>query len=138
MRLEDHVDELGRTLGEELLRVHRSYVTPVERLREAVDVRALAHITGGGIPDNVPRVLPGGLGARVRTGSWEVGPIFELVGRAANLSPAEAHRTFNMGVGLVAVVPEGDVDEAIRVAAACDVRAWPIGEVVAGDGVELV
>jgi phosphoribosylformylglycinamidine cyclo-ligase len=133
----DRVEELGTTVADELLRVHRSYLDPIRHLREAVDVHALAHLTGGGFLDNIPRVLPDGLGARVRPGSWPVPPIFGLLVREAHLSDREAHRTFNMGVGLVAIVAAADVDRACERLAEAGVESWPVGEVVAGRGVSL-
>jgi phosphoribosylformylglycinamidine cyclo-ligase len=138
MKLDEHVEELGAMLGDELLRVHRSYLNPVTALRETVDVHALAHITGGGFQDNIPRVLPDGVGARVDTGSWDVPPIFELIRREANLSCAESHRTFNMGVGMIAVVAADDAPRSLEILAAQGLPSWVVGEIVAGqEGVEL-
>jgi phosphoribosylformylglycinamidine cyclo-ligase len=137
--LDDDPAGLGRPLGEELLRVHRSYLEPVTKLRSEVEVRALAHITGGGLLDNVPRVLPAGHGAVVRLGAWPVPPIFSLVCREAKLGDAEAHRTFNMGVGLVAIVPAGDAARARALLEEAGLGGFDLGEVVAGEeGVRLV
>ena len=139
LSLDAHHDELGRTVGDELLRVHRSYLAPVTALREAVEVRALAHLTGGGFQDNIPRVLPAGLGATVSIGTWPTPEIFGLIRREAQLSTHEAHRTFNMGIGMVAVVPATDVGRTVETLASAGLPAWEIGEIVEGvDGVRLV
>ena len=116
------------TLGEALLRPHRSYL-PV--LGEAIDsgaVKALAHITGGGLPENLPRVLPEGIDAQVRLGSWPIPPLFRLVREVAALDTHELYRTLNMGVGMVVVCAPADVD---RVQALIPEPTWVIGELVA-------
>ena len=127
------IPELGRTLGDELLRVHRSYVRPVAALRARVEVRALAHLTGGGFLDNVPRVLPVGVGARVDVGSWDVPPIFRMVEEASGIDATEAHRVFNRGIGMVAIVPAEQAADAITALAEAGCDAWRIGETTAGD-----
>ncbi len=139
LSLDEHLDELGRTVGDELLRVHRSYLNPVRTLRESVEVHALAHLTGGGFQDNIPRVLPEGHGAKVNVGSWPVPPIFQLIRREAKLSTHESHRVFNCGIGMVAVVPGTDADRAIEVLSGAGLPAWSVGEIVEGaTGVELI
>ncbi len=103
-------------LGEALLAPHVCYLDPVTRLRRAgIDVRGLAHITGGGIVGNLPRILPGGLGARIEWGSWPAPAIFGLIRRAGNVAGAEMFRVFNMGLGMLVVVPAGQVAEALDV-----------------------
>lgn len=129
------VPALGCTVADALLAVHRSYfaaVTPV-----LPRIHALAHITGGGIPGNLTRVLPPDLGARVRLGSWPVPPVFTFLQDAGKVDQDEMYRVFNMGVGLIVVLPEADV-EAVRAAArVADVPSWVIGEVVEGGAVAL-
>ncbi len=98
-------------MGQALLAPHRSYLAALEPLLERDKVRALAHITGGGFPGNIPRVLPEGLGARLRRGSWEVPPLFRLIQKGGGVSDEEMERTFNMGVGMVVVVSPGDLHE---------------------------
>ncbi|MFO7168430.1 MAG: phosphoribosylformylglycinamidine cyclo-ligase [Chloroflexota bacterium] len=125
----------GQTIGEALLAVHRSYLPEVQALRAAgVELHALAHITGGGLYDNLPRVLPAGLGAAVRRGSWEIPPIFELLVRRGELEEREAYQALNMGLGMLLVVPPDAADEALRLLP--DARL--VGEVVAGAEVQLV
>ena len=116
-----------------------SYLAPITALRDVVEVRALAHLTGGGFLDNIPRVLPAGLGATVSIGTWPTPEIFKIIRREAQLSSHEAHRTFNMGIGLVAVVPEAGTSLTVETLAAAGVPAWEIGEIVEGaEGVRLV
>ncbi|HID11180.1 MAG TPA: phosphoribosylformylglycinamidine cyclo-ligase [Candidatus Latescibacteria bacterium] len=133
-----YVPELGRSLGEELLRPHRSYVRPLLRLMEEGEVHALAHITGGGLPGNLPRALPEGCSAEIRLGSWEVPSVFRLIGEIGEVEEGEMFRTFNMGIGMAVVVGEGDVDRAREVLEAEGERVWEIGRVVPGKGVQLV
>jgi phosphoribosylformylglycinamidine cyclo-ligase len=103
----------GKTVGEALLAPTRLYARHVQALLAAgVDVRAMSHITGGGLPGNVPRVLPEGLGLRIE-GTWPRAPIFDLVQRAGSIQEAEMRRAFNAGVGFVVVVPKGDVERAM-------------------------
>jgi phosphoribosylformylglycinamidine cyclo-ligase len=101
----DVIPELGRTAAEALLAVHKSYLKPVLPLVEDGLLSAMAHITGGGFPDNVPRVLPGHLDAAIRSSSWEWPPLFEVLAGKGNVPPGEMLRVFNCGIGLVLVVP---------------------------------
>jgi phosphoribosylaminoimidazole synthetase len=134
--LDEVVPELGVTLGEELLRTHRSYLAPVQAMRERVQVRGLAHITGGGFIDNVPRMLPQGLGACIEASSWETPPIFDLIQQRSGISWSEMYRVFNMGVGLVAVVSPDSVGEALG---ASQGEATVIGQVIPhADGQRVV
>ncbi len=130
--LRREVPELGCRLDEELLRPTRIYVKTINRLLKAVPVLGLAHITGGGLPGNAPRMLPKGLGARVYPGTWPVPPIFSLIQRLGRIRDAEMLRTFNMGLGLVAVVRKTNVDEAIKCLLDGGDGAHVIGEVVRG------
>ncbi len=124
--LDRYFPELGRTLAEELLEPHRCYLADVLELRQRVQVRGLAHITGGGLVDNLPRILPQSCGAVIRPGSWPAPPIFDLL--RARVDEDECWRVFNMGVGMVAVVPPSDAGKT----------GLPvIGEVVARPGVHI-
>src|SRR5204862_414781 len=105
--------DLPAPLVRELLEPTRIYVKDCLALREAVDVHAFAHITGGGLPGNLPRVLPPGHRASLRRGSWPVPPIFGRIQQAGNVSDTEMLRTFNMGVGMCAVVARGDAARTI-------------------------
>jgi phosphoribosylformylglycinamidine cyclo-ligase len=121
--------EWGATVGEELLRPTRIYVRPVLSLARKVKIRAMAHITGGGIIGNVPRTLPVGVAAVIRKGTWPVPPVFGTLVRAARLPEGEAFRTFNMGIGMVLVVRAADADRALRLLRKAGQPASLIGEV---------
>ncbi len=122
-------------LADLLLEPHRCYLAAVRALRESVDVRALAHITGGGLKENTPRALPDGLGVEIERGSWPVPAIFTALQSAGGISPDEMWRTFNMGIGMVVVVPESD---AGRVEMAAGLPVHRIGRVVEQSGPERV
>jgi phosphoribosylformylglycinamidine cyclo-ligase len=134
-RVDTHLPELGTTLGKALLAPHRSYLAALEPLLERDKVRALAHITGGGFPGNIPRVLPEGLGARLRRGSWEVPPLFRLIQKGGGVSDEEMERTFNMGVGMIVVVSPSDLHEVEHSLERRGETSFVIGSVVAGSGV---
>ena len=143
MKVSDHVAEFGCTLGEELLRPTRIYVRTVMALQKVYEVKrvpsAIAHITGSGIPGNVPRVVPEGCEVVFRKGSWPVPPIFDLVRRAGDLDEQEMFDTFNMGLGLVLVVPPYYADAVVRRAVEMGERAYIVGEVRPGSrGVRIV
>jgi len=109
----DRVDELGTSVGEALLAPHRSYLPAVRPLLESAAIKGMAHITGGGITDNLPRVLPRGTDAVIRPGSWDVPSIFQWLERAGGVPRADMLRTFNMGIGLILVVAPADVDRVL-------------------------
>jgi phosphoribosylformylglycinamidine cyclo-ligase len=137
MPLEGHVEELGHTLGEELLVPTTIYARDCLALVAETNVHTFAHITGGGLARNLARVLPDGLGAAVERGSWNPQPVFRLIAALGRVERAEMEQTFNMGVGMVAVLPADDVDRALAVLTARHVPAWVLGEVRRGSGVSL-
>jgi phosphoribosylformylglycinamidine cyclo-ligase len=108
------VPELDCTVGEELLKVHRSYLRPIQRLMRLNLLLGAAHITGGGITDNTPRILPAGVAAEIQLGSWPVLPIFELLRRLGNVPDDDYRRTFNLGIGMILVVPARKAVKAKR------------------------
>ena len=122
------------SLGDELLAPSVIYSPAVTALRKAVDLRGIAHITGGGIPGNLNRVLPKGTAAEVRRGSWEVPRIFSEIQRLGGVAPEEMDRVFNMGLGMIAVVPEGDVFKALDTLRGKGIRAVEVGHIVPGPG----
>ncbi len=126
------VPELGVSLGEALLTPTTIYATAVARLRAACGdgLHALAHITGGGLVENLPRVLPEGLAPQFRLGSFPRPPIFELIAKAGPVDENELRRTFNLGVGMVAAVAADTADLAVETLSAAGQRAWPVGAVV--------
>ena len=135
--LRRHVDELGCPLGEALLTPTRIYVKPVMALLEAVDVHSLAHITGGGFHENIPRSVPEGMGVRIRRAELRVPPIFEFLMREGGIDEEQMFHVFNMGVGMTATVAEDDAEVALRVLRENGVEARPIGSVVDEEGVVL-
>lgn len=122
----------GQPAAEALLTPTRIYVKPILALMQALPIKGLAHITGGGITENVPRILHGELDAEIDTASWQQGPLFDFLAEHGNVELAEMRRTFNCGVGMVVVVDASRADEAIRVLEASGERAWPMGRIVAG------
>jgi phosphoribosylformylglycinamidine cyclo-ligase len=122
------------TVGDVLLRVHRSYLAALRPEIAAGRVRGLAHITGGGLVDNVPRILPAGLSVRIDRSSWEVPPIFRTIQSGGGIEDAEMFRAFNMGIGMAAVVAAADADALLAGLAAAGEQAWVAGDVVRGDG----
>jgi phosphoribosylformylglycinamidine cyclo-ligase len=106
--LDTHVEELGMTVGASLLQPHLSYLRPLSELLDSGMIKGLAHITGGGLTDNIPRILPGGTAVEIDKGSWPVLPVFKLMQEIGSVSDAEMYRTFNMGVGMVVVTSTAD------------------------------
>jgi phosphoribosylformylglycinamidine cyclo-ligase len=133
-------DPFGETtLGESLLAPTRIYVRPVLEVARALDLRAVAHITGGGLPENLPRVLPQTCGARLRRDSWSMPPIFRWLQEQGNVTDQELLRTFNCGVGMILIVPPESADRAIEILNLQGERAWLAGEIIADrQGVELI
>jgi phosphoribosylformylglycinamidine cyclo-ligase len=134
-------EELGMSLLGALLAVHRCYLAHVQALLNAkVTVRGLAHITGGGLVENLPRVFPSGVGARIHLGSWPVLPIFQWLQRMGEVPDADMRRTFNLGVGMVVMVPPEQVEQALSVLRSSELpgQAWVIGEMVRGSRVSFV
>ena len=131
--LHDTLPELGGArLGDVLLEPTRLYVKPVLKLIERVEVKGLAHITGGGFIENIPRVLPEGVNVEIEYGTWPVLPIFRLLQDKGKIPNRDMFTTFNMGIGMVAVVPAEQADEAIRTLAEAGVDAYRIGKVTPG------
>ena len=124
-----------RPLGELLLAAHRSYLAPVLALRQLGEVHALAHITGGGIVENLPRVLPDGLAARIETRSWQVPSLFSALQELGGIAPDEMWRTFNMGVGMICIVPGATADLSAPLTGHGFFR---MGEVIARSGSDRV
>lgn len=131
----DELPGTGRSVADELLAVHTSYLRVLEGPIAAGRIHALAHVTGGGIAGNLPRVLPEGLGAVVERGSWPVPPVFETLERAGRVDRDEMDRVFNMGVGMIAVTAPEEADTLVADAREAGRDAWRIGSVVPGQGV---
>lgn len=127
-----YIDELGCTVAQELLKPHRSYLGALEGLLESGLIKGLAHITGGGLIENIPRILPEGTAAEIRAGSWPVLPVFDLLAATGNVSEQEMYRTFNMGIGMVVVTGADDAGEVRAHFDRLGEASYDIGRVVEG------
>ena len=127
---ESYLPETGTILADELLQVHRSYLKALGLLVKAKALAGAAHITGGGITDNLPRVLPKGLAAAIDTGSWKTPPLFEMLRSLGAVPEADWRRTFNLGVGMIFVVPGAKADAAKRALKRAGEKPWIIGEII--------
>ena len=130
---DSYVNEIKGKVGTELMKTHKSYWPIVRRMVDAEAVSAMAHITGGGITENLPRVLPKGAGAIVEINSWPVPPIFEHLQAIGNVPDDEMLRTFNMGIGMVLVVPANKFKKAQTILDRCGEKGYTIGRIVKGD-----
>lgn len=131
--VDTRVEELGCTVGEELLKPHRSYLGALDGLLGSGIIKGLAHITGGGLLENMPRILPDGVAAQIRQGSWPVLPVFKLLARLGNVSEPEMHRAFNMGIGMVVVVGPESNDRLLAYLDERGEKHYDIGGIVAGN-----
>jgi phosphoribosylformylglycinamidine cyclo-ligase len=140
LRVDSRVPEIGATIGEALLAPHRSYLKLIRPLLSSDVVKGMAHITGGGITDNLPRILPDGVHAIIDRGAWEVPAIFQWLQRTGNVPDEDMFRTFNMGVGLVVACGSDALDTVLSaLAKAGEPGARRIGRIVAGgSGVEYI
>lgn len=128
-----YYDELGATLGETLLTPTRIYVKALQEVKKAgVTVKGCSHITGGGFYENIPRMLPEGISAKVKKGSFEIPPIFALLQRCGNLEEKMMYNTYNMGLGMVLAVDGTQADQTVSALKKAGEKAWVVGEVVAG------
>ena len=134
LKVDTHVPDLGETVGQALLRPHRSYLPVIKPLLSKGQIKGMAHITGGGITDNLPRVLPPGTAARVNRTSWRVPAIFRWLGESGRVPEYDLRRALNMGIGMILVVGKNDVD-AVRqdLLNAGEANRLVIGEIIAGE-----
>ena len=130
---DDYVNEIKNKVGNELMRTHKSYWPALKKLIDAQCVSALAHITGGGITENLPRVLPRGTAAAIELGSWPVLPLFEHLQQLGNVPQDEMLRTFNMGLGMLLVVPLAKFKKAQTVLERVGEKAYTVGRIVKGE-----
>jgi len=133
LKADSRVAELGRSVAEELLQVHRSYLPVLRGLVSTGALYGMAHITGGGFTDNIPRILPRGLSARIDRGTWPVLPVFQYLQREGRVDDDEMFRTFNMGIGMVLVVPLHKESEVVAHLDRMGERHYRIGEIVRGN-----
>jgi phosphoribosylformylglycinamidine cyclo-ligase len=134
-RADTRIEELGGSLAQELMKIHRSYLKPLRALHGAGILKGAAHITGGGITDNTPRILPKGLGVRINVGSWPVLPMFQLLRKIGNIPEQDWRRTFNLGIGMILVVSKANLPAALNMLKKMRERCYTIGEVIRGSGV---
>jgi phosphoribosylformylglycinamidine cyclo-ligase len=132
------IDELGTSVAKELLKLHRSYLTPIRALHDKKILKGAVHITGGGITDNTPRILPKGLGVRIKVGSWPVLPVFDLLRRIGDIPEADWRRTFNLGIGMIFVVSASDVKRACKTLDKLKEQWYRIGEVIHARGPRVI
>ncbi len=138
MKVSDFVEELGSTLGETLITPTRIYTNPCKAVFEKARVNGIVHITGGGFYENIPRIIPEGLGVEIQNGSWDILPIFQYIQKMGNVETKEMFSTFNMGVGMMMVVDK-DQQEAVLAALESEgEKGSVIGTIVAGQGVTVV
>ncbi|MBC8430795.1 MAG: phosphoribosylformylglycinamidine cyclo-ligase, partial [Desulfobacterales bacterium] len=130
LKIDAFIPELGKTIGEELLTPTKIYAQTVRSMMMDLPVLGLAHITGGGIVDNILRIIPDGCNIMLRKQSWEVPPIFSYLQQAGNISDQEMMRTFNNGIGMIAVVPEDKTEEILKRLTAMGEKAFAIGEII--------
>jgi phosphoribosylformylglycinamidine cyclo-ligase len=132
-------EELRGSLGRELLKPTRIYVKPLLQLFRYIKIKGLAHITGGGFFENIPRTLPQDLSVRIQTGSWRIPPIFKKIQRKGRITNREMFRTFNMGVGMVMILSPRSVDRTLHWLDEIGIKAWVIGDVTDGkEGVQII
>jgi len=129
-----YLDELGRTVGEALLKTHESFLPQLGPFLDTGKIKGLAHITGGGFLENIPRILPEGVSVEIKRGTWPELPVFGVMHKLGNVSDHEMFRTFNMGIGMVVICAEGDTGTVLEHLTPC----FRIGNVIAGDGDVLV
>ena len=132
------LEELESTIADELLKLHRSYLKPLRALHDAGILKGAAHITGGGITDNTPRILPKGLGVRIDLGSWPVLPIFEVLRKLGHIPEQDWRRTFNLGIGMIFVVSPKKLGQAGSLLDRMKETWYPIGGVIRTRGERVV
>ena len=128
-KLGENIDTLNKTLGEELLQIHKSYLKVIKTLKSNVNVKAFAHITGGGIISNIKRVVPSNYNLKVQWGNWEPSPIFKLIQETGKIADDEMRNVFNMGIGLAVIVSRDQEELAIELARECNEHPLIIGEI---------
>jgi len=139
LKINDLVQELAKTAADELLTPTRIYVKTILSLKESFTLKGLAHITGGGITGNLPRVLPEGCRARVNRSAWKPKPVFGFIQEKGGVDTDEMYRDFNMGIGMIAVVPSSEAEALVEAAKALGDEAYIIGEIIKGErGVEYI
>ena len=130
LKIDEHVAELGRTIGEELLIPTKIYAAVIAALKKDLPIHGIAHITGGGISDNIVRIVPQACSILIREESWDIPPVFAFLQQGGNITKKEMARAFNMGIGMIVVVPDHAVVDVMQRIEALDERAYIIGEIL--------
>lgn len=138
MKVDTYVDELGQTLGEALLTPTKIYAAACNAVLPKYDVKGIVHITGGGFFENIPRILPEGLAAKIKVGTWKVPPIFPYIKKCGNIDKIEMFSTFNMGVGMMMIASAKDADAAVKELRAAGETADIIGQIVKSDSERVI
>lgn len=133
LKLEDKPKGLNCSLKDELMKIHLSYLKPVSDVMDKFEIKAMAHITGGGLVENIPRVLPDNVSVELDKKSWKANSIFSLIQRLGNIADGEMHRVFNMGIGLVIIIDKNDVSETLKVLLKHGFKSQVIGKAVDGN-----
>lgn len=133
-KVDSHVDELSSTIGDELLKVHRSYLEPLRVLHRKRYLKGAAHITGGGITENLPRILPARCAATIDTRTWKIPAVFELLRSIGNVPEDDYRRTFNLGIGMIVAISRRHLDGALALLTEAKQKAIVVGEVTEGHG----
>lgn len=131
--IEQYIDELGSTLGEELIKPTKIYSNALIELNEKFNIKGISHITGGGFYENIPRILPPGFGAKINRKDFEILPIFKIIQKLGNIETEEMYSTFNMGIGMVMAVENTDVESIIEFLSDREEKAYVIGEITEGE-----
>ncbi|MDO9288347.1 MAG: phosphoribosylformylglycinamidine cyclo-ligase [Thermodesulfovibrionales bacterium] len=132
MKTSARIAEFGTSLGEELLKPTKIYVKAFNAIRDKVRIKGMAHVTGGGIPGNLPRIFPKGISAVIDEGSWPVPPVFQVIRKMGNVPVADMRMTFNMGIGYIIVIPETEADKAISILRKAGYDSFVIGNIEKG------
>jgi len=127
--LDTHIESLNKNLGDELLKIHKSYLKLIRLLKDNVQVKGLAHITGGGIVGNTMRVIPEGFGIKIHWGNWDIPPVFKLIQESGDISTEEMRKVFNVGIGLVAIIPGSNEELTLQLAHEVKEHPLVIGEI---------
>jgi len=137
MDVADYVEELDTTLGDALITPTKIYVKACKAVFNKYDIKGIVHITGGGFYENIPRIIPEGLGVEIEAGTWEVLPIFRYIQKCGNIEEKEMFSTFNMGIGMMFVVDAADADGVVNALTAAGEKPSVIGKIVKGEGVKI-
>jgi phosphoribosylformylglycinamidine cyclo-ligase len=129
-KINTYIDELGKTIGEALLAVHRCYLKQISSVWDKINVKGLSHVTGGGLVGNTMRIIPDGLSLKINWNSWEISPIFKLIQKIGDVPDEDMKRTMNLGVGIVAIVEPNDVNKLIDEFISLGEKPFVVGEVV--------